>query len=118
MNGSFRFLAVLFLAVTACGYGSDKTLAPAASAPPEAAEGLYTRGMQAVAKQRYGEAVVLLETLRQTYPESPYSEPANRALQDCARLKPCADAQTVIRLHGGMTFFSNMPSEDAPRTRS
>ena len=117
MHGSFKFLTVLFLAATACRCGSGKTLAPAASGSPEAAERLYTRAMQAAAEQRYGEAIVLFETVEQTYPESRYSKPANRTLQACGRFKPCADAWIVIRSGGGMTFFPNMPTEDTPRAK-
>jgi len=117
MTWSFNLLAALVVVLTTSSCGPGDKLAPSVAVPREAAETLYTRGIQAIADQRYGEAIVLLDTLRNAYPESPYSKPANHALRDCVRLKLCSDARTVIRSGGGMTFFSNMPTKSPRHTR-
>jgi hypothetical protein len=111
MKEPFRVTAAIIVIMVIFG---GTTKCPASAVPHDADKVLYDRGIDAFVAQRYGEGIVLLETLVASYPQSPYAEPGKQALQNCGHLEACASARTAVGHGGGMTFFPNMP---IPRPR-
>jgi outer membrane protein assembly factor BamD (BamD/ComL family) len=107
MKVPMRLAATIIVALTIFGGALVEHSASAESQDP--GKVLYDRGREALAAQRYGEGITLLETLVASYPQSPYAEPGRQALQKCIHLKACATARGPVEHGGGMTFFPNMP---------
>ena len=108
MKVPMRLAAAIIVALTIIGSALVERPAGAESLDP--GKVLYDRGKEALAAQRYGEGITLLETLVASYPQSTYAEPGKQALQDCVHLKACATALAAVRRGGGLTFFPNLPT--------
>jgi hypothetical protein len=76
---------------------------------------LLDRGVQSFADEKYSVAITLLQTLINTYPESPHIARARSLMDECSRIQLCAPALDTST-HGGLTFFPSLVPEE-PSTK-
>jgi TolA-binding protein len=84
---------VSLICALVCGLTACSPVAEVSYRHPD--EVLFDRAMDAVQRNRFDVARLTLETLVNTYPESPYSSKAKMTLQDL-RIENCVDSWTTL----------------------
>ncbi|HEY6251550.1 MAG TPA: hypothetical protein VI685_16445 [Candidatus Angelobacter sp.] len=85
---------------------------------PQPERVILERAKQSYTKKQYIETFILLQTLKDTWPDSPYVAQANRLVDDCRRREGCdfyLKQWEALPPGGGMIFFPSMP--DTPKQR-
>lgn len=71
---------------------------------------LLDRAIRSLENNRYAEANALLQTLIETFPDSPLTPGVKSTMENCLRDQRCAPI--IMAGCGGMTFFPNMDSPE------
>jgi hypothetical protein len=112
-----RILTTLILAIgltaTVAGCGRQKDSGSNASFQSEHPDKkLFEIAIQNMEAKKYANAITLLQTLVNSYPDSQYVGKAKLALDDCSRHDECSAILVQVEnlpSGGGQTFFPAMP---------
>jgi hypothetical protein len=94
MKTPLQLLLTGLLATTVAGYFQQNKTASGSTQQPDGA--LFDRSMQFYAKKKYEQAIITLQTLINSYPDSQYVDRAKLSLEDCWRLPDCAVARIQV----------------------
>jgi len=92
---------------------------PGQNVPGQMDKLLFERAAQAYAQNQYLDIFIPLQTLKDTWPDSPYIARGNQILNDCRRKQECnfyLKQEEALPPDGGMIFFPNMP--DTPNRKA
>jgi hypothetical protein len=105
-------MSVVF-AASLVGCGDSAVDEPSATASAHSDEVLLDRAIGSLSEGREAEAMILLQTLVDSFPESKLANGVSSVLDQCSRDEECAALLPADC--GGLTFFPSLESTDRPQ---